>query len=218
MRAPARAVLAARLRCYLVTDGGDEAGAVTRLEELSVAALAGGVTTVQLRAKGWNDRQLLAAALALRARCDAAGALLLVNDRVDIALAAGADGVHLGVDDLPVAVARRLLGPDAIIGYSPATDADRLDAERDGADYLGVGPVYLTSNKPDAGAAIGLDGLARVVRATTLPVVGIGGITLERAADVLLSGAAGVAVVGAIWNAPDPRAAAERLVHALARR
>jgi thiamine-phosphate diphosphorylase len=161
---------------------------------------------------------LLEAALALRERCDAIGALLIINDRVDIALAAGADGVHLGVDDLPVAAARRLLGPDAVIGYSPETDADRLAAERDGANYLGVGPVYVTSSKPDAGAAIGLDGLARVVRATALPVVGIGGITIERAADVLWTGAVGVAVVGAIWHALEPRAATAQLVEATARR
>ena len=200
-----RATLAARLRCYLVTDADPD---LALLEERCAAALAGGVTTVQLRAKGLTDRQLLLAAQALHARCQAAGALFIVNDRVDIALAAGADGVHLGVDDLPVADARRLLGPHAVIGYSPENDADRLAAEQAGADYLGVGPVYGTSTKSDAGAAIGLDGLARVVRATTLPVVGIGGVTLANAPDVLCAGAAGVAVVGAIWHAPDPEAAA----------
>jgi thiamine-phosphate pyrophosphorylase len=204
--------LAARLRCYLVTDA---AGDLAHLEERCAAALAGGVTTVQLRAKGLSDRELLRAARALRARCRAAGALCIVNDRVDIALAADADGVHLGVDDLPVAEARQLLGPHAIIGYSPDGDADRLAAERAGADYLGVGPVYSTSTKLDAGAAIGLDGLARVARATSLPVVGIGGITLASASDVLRAGAAGVAVVGAIWNADDPQAAARQLLAAL---
>jgi thiamine-phosphate pyrophosphorylase len=207
--------LAARLRCYLVTDTAPD---LAQLEARCAAALAGGVTTVQLRAKGLSDRQLLEAARALQARCRAAAALFIVNDRVDIALAAGADGVHLGVDDLPIADARRLLGLNAIIGYSPESDADRLAAELAGANYLGVGPVYGTSTKPDAGAAIGMDGLARVVRATALPVVGIGGVTLASAAEVLRAGAAGVAVVGAIWHAPDPEAAARRLLHATATR
>jgi thiamine-phosphate diphosphorylase len=209
------AALAARLRCYLVTDAAPD---LAQLEARCVAALAGGVTTVQLRAKGLTDRQLLHAARAVRARCHAAGALFIVNDRVDIALASGADGVHLGVDDLPVTDARRLLGPDAIIGYSPESDVDRLAAEQAGADYLGVGPVYGSSTKLDAGAANGLDGLARVTRATTLPVVGIGGVTLTSAPEVLRAGAAGVAVVGAIWHAPDPEAAARQLLLATADR
>jgi thiamine-phosphate diphosphorylase len=201
--------LGTRLRRYLITDA--RAGSVERLVAICDAALEGGVSAVQLRAKGWSDRALYEAGNALRPRCRDAGALLIVNDRVDIALAVGADGVHLGVDDLPVAVARALLGPDAIIGYSPETDADRRAAEDAGIDYLGVGPVYGTATKSDAGAAIGLDGLQRVVAATTLPVVGIGGIDLARAADVVATGAAGVAVVGAIFLADDPRQAAERL-------
>jgi thiamine-phosphate diphosphorylase len=201
--------LAAQLRCYLVTDARAES--VARLVEISRAALAGGVTAIQLRAKGWTDQQLFDAASALRPLCRDAGALFIVNDRVDIALASGADGVHLGVDDLPVAAARGLLGPDAVIGYSPESDADRVRAEADGADYLGVGPVYGTGTKPDAGEAIGLAGLERAVAATTLPVIGIGGITIERSAAVVGTGAVGVAVVGAVFMADDPAAAARRL-------
>ena len=198
-----------RLKRYLVTDA--RAGSVEMLVAICRAALGGGVTAIQLRAKGWTDRQLLDAALALVPVCRDAGALFVVNDRLDIALAAGADGVHLGVDDLPVAVARHLLGPDAVIGYSPERDADRLDAEAAGADYLGVGPVYGTGTKLDAGAAIGLAGLQRVVSATSLPVIGIGGITIEQAAEVAGAGAVGVAVVGAVFMADDPTAAAHRL-------
>jgi thiamine-phosphate pyrophosphorylase len=205
--------LAARLRRYLVTDG--RAGSVEWLVALCEQALAGGVTAVQLRAKDWTDRDLLAAAQELQARCQAHDALFIVNDRVDIALAAGADGVHLGVDDMPVEVARALLGPAAVIGYSPEADADRLAAEQAGADYLGVGPVFGTTTKGDAGAAIGLDGLRRVVAATPLPVVGIGGITIERAPDVVRTGAIGVALVGAIFFADDPQAAARHLAEAL---
>jgi thiamine-phosphate diphosphorylase len=201
--------LASRLRRYLVTDA--RVGSVERLVEISRVALEGGVTAIQLRAKGWTDQQLLDAALALAPLCRDAGALFVVNDRLDIALAAGADGIHLGVDDVPVAVARRLLGPDAVIGYSPERDADRLDAEAAGADYLGVGPVYGTGTKPDAGAAIGLDGLQRSVSQTPLPVIGIGGITIERAAEVIATGAVGVAVVSAVFMADDPAASARRL-------
>jgi thiamine-phosphate pyrophosphorylase len=205
--------LTARLKRYLVTDSS--IGSVERLVETCQAALDGGVTAIQLRAKGWTDRQLLDAAVALAPRCHSAGALFIVNDRLDIALASGADGLHLGVDDLPVAVARRLLGPEAVIGYSPERDDDRLEAEAAGASYLGVGPVYGTSTKLDAGSAIGLAGLERVVAATSLPVIGIGGITMERAAEVVCTGAVGVAVVGAIFLADDPAAAARQLREAL---
>jgi thiamine-phosphate pyrophosphorylase len=201
--------LTPRLRRYLVTDA--RVGSVERLVEVCQAALAGGVTAIQLRAKGWTDRQLLDAALALAPLCRDAGALFVVNDRLDIALAAGADGIHLGVDDLPIAAARCLLGPNAVIGYSPERDADRLEAEAAGADYLGVGPVYGTGTKPDAGAAIGLDGLRQAVNQTPLPVIGIGGISIERAAEVVATGAVGVAVVGAVFMADDPGAAARRL-------
>ncbi|MDQ3547824.1 MAG: thiamine phosphate synthase [Chloroflexota bacterium] len=201
--------LAPRLRRYLVTDA--RAGSVERLVEICRAALDGGVTAIQLRAKGWTDRQLLDAAQSLGPFCRDSGALFIVNDRLDIALAAGADGVHLGIDDLPVAVARRLLGPEAVIGYSPDNDADRRTAEAAGANYLGIGPVYRTGTKLDAGDAIGLDGLRRVVSATRLPVIGIGGITIEQAADVVNMGAVGVAVVGAIFFTADPTATARHL-------
>lgn len=203
----------AALRRYLVTDA--RAGSVEPLVAICAAALDGGITTVQLRAKDWTDRQLLDAAAALRTLCRDAGALLIVNDRIDIALAADADGVHLGVDDLPVAAARRILGPEALIGYSPETDDDRERAERDGADYLGVGPVYGTTTKDDAGSAIGVDGIRRVVTATTLPVVGIGGVAIDTASAVIEAGAVGVAVVGAVFFADDPRDAATRLAEAV---
>lgn len=197
------------LRRYLVTDAA--AGTPERLLAICEAALGGGMTVVQLRVKGWSDRDALDAAHGLRALCTAAHALFLVNDRVDIALASGADGVHLGVDDLPVSAARRLLGPDAVIGYSPEVDADRRAAALSGADYLGVGPVFATNTKHDAGSAIGLEGLARVARMSALPTIGVGGISLERAAAVRETGAVGVAVVGAVFLAESPADAARRL-------
>lgn len=201
--------LAPRLKRYLVTDS--RAGSVERLVEICRLALESGITTVQLRAKGWTDRQLLDAAISLSVACREAGALFIVNDRVDVAQMSGADGVHLGVDDLPVALVRQLLGADAIIGYSPESDADRSIAETAGASYLGVGPVYGTGTKADAGEAIGLDSVRRVVQSTSLPVIGIGGITLDAAPDVVATGAVGVAVVGAVFLADDPAAAAKRL-------
>jgi thiamine-phosphate diphosphorylase len=201
--------LRCELRRYLITDA--RAGSVGRLLAICSAALGGGVTAVQLRARGWTDWQLYDAAVALRGMTREATALLIVNDRVDIALAAGADGVHLGVDDLPVAAARRLLGPAAVVGYSPEAAADRVAAEAAGASYLGVGPVFETSTKDDAGAAIGLDGLRRVIAATRLPVVGVGGIDQRNAQAVIEAGAAGVAIVGALFFADDPHVAARRL-------
>lgn len=201
--------LEGRLRCYLVTDAS--AGDVGRLTAICDAAVKGGVTAVQLRSKGWSDRKLLAAANELRRVCDRGGALFIVNDRVDIALASNADGVHLGVDDLPVAAARALLGSGKFIGYSPETAEDRVMAAEAGADYLGIGPVFGTTTKGDAGEALGLDRFAELVLESTLPVIGIGGIAIDDARSVIDAGAVGVAVVGAVFFADDPRAAAKEL-------
>ncbi len=198
-----------QLRRYLVTDAS--AGDVERLVEICTEAIAGGITAVQLRAKGWTDRELLRAANELRQVCDRADALFIVNDRVDIALASNADGVHLGVDDLPVDVARALLGAGKVIGYSPETVDDRRAAEEAGIDYLGIGPVFGTRTKSDAGAALGLDRFAQLVSESTVSVVGIGGIAIDDATSVIEAGACGVAIVGAVFFAQDPRAAALEL-------
>jgi thiamine-phosphate pyrophosphorylase len=205
--------LEGRLRTYLVTDA--RAGSVERLVEICEAAIAGGISAVQLRAKGWPDSELLRAANRLRAVTRESGTLFIVNDRVDIALASQADGVHLGVDDLPVSVARSLLGNDAVIGYSPETPDNRIRAERDGADYLGIGPVFGSTTKDDAGPALGLEQFKSTVSACNVPVVGIGGITIERARSVVDAGAAGVALVGAVFFDEDPRAASARLLDSL---
>lgn len=205
-------MLPQRLAVYLVADPDVASGDVLRIVDL---ALAGGVTAVQLRAKRLPDREVLALARALRERCAAAGALCFVNDRLDLALAAGVDGVHLGVDDVPLPDARRLAGPNLIIGYSPETDEQVMQAAEAGADYLGIGPVFGTQSKADAGPRIGLGVLHRRTRLTTLPVIGIGGIGPAQAGRVIAAGAAGVAVAGAILRSSSPRETAQQISEAV---
>ena len=168
------------------------------------AALAGGAGALQLRNKGDSARELAEMGHHVLARTRESGALLFINDRLDVALAIGADGVHVGPHDLPVAAVRACAPPGFLIGRS----ADEPDVARravsDGADYIGCGTVFSTTTKKDAGGVIGLDGLRRVVTSVDVPVVGIGGITVQRAPDVFETGAAGVAVVGAVMTAPDP--------------
>jgi thiamine-phosphate diphosphorylase len=200
--------LAKHLSVYLVADPAHASRDLTSDVE---HALAGGVTCVQLRAKHLTDREALSLARVLRTRCHACGALFLVNDRLDLALAAGADGIHLGVDDLPVRDARRLAGDDFIIGFSPETDDQASTAGSEGAHYLGVGPVFGTVSKDDAGDAIGLGTLRRRAQLAGIPIIGIGGISPANAAAVIDAGAVGVAVVGAILRADDPRLATAKL-------
>lgn len=184
---------------------------VAAIAALTRAAIDGGATMLQLRAKGRSTRDLLAFARAMLAASRPAGVPLLINDRVDIAQTVGADGVHVGPDDLPIEAARTQLGPDAIVGYSAGTPAQAAAAARRGANYVGVGDVFGTATKPDADAPIGLAGLRAVLRATLLPGVAIGGVGEGNAAEAIAAGAAGVAVVSAVSAMPDPRAAAQRL-------
>jgi thiamine-phosphate diphosphorylase len=206
---PAReAALRQALAVYVITDRGSQRG---RGEvEIAEAALAGGATAIQLRGKELATRELCTLASALRSVCARHGALFVVNDRLDVALACGADGVHLGQDDLPVAAARRL-APALVLGVSAATPEEARAAAAAGADYLGVGSVFATGSKPDAGAAIGPEGLGRVVAATSLPVVAIGGITANNAVRALATGAVGVAVISAVVAAEDVEGAARAL-------
>ena len=178
------------------------------------AAVAGGVSAVQLRDKHASGRELMALAVELLDVLAGSGVPLLVNDRLDIALASGAHGVHLGQSDLDVRLARRLAGPGFVIGLSasrPEEIADVHSLPTGTVDYLGVGPVFPTSTKPDAQAAVGLAALAELCARSTLPCVGIGGITARNAAAVWAEGVDGLAVVSAITGAPDPRAAAAHL-------
>lgn len=198
------------LRLYLVADRGYAAG--RRLRPIVEAAVRAGVTLVQIRDKGDDARAFLAEALELRAALAGSGVPLLVNDRIDIARAIGAEGVHLGQRDLPPRIAREQLGPDTIIGLSIENRGQLGDGKFDGVDYLGVGPVFATSTKSDASAPIGLDGLAAIRAATRLPMVGIGGIGPADAAAVRATGVNGICVVSAILGAADPAAAARALL------
>jgi thiamine-phosphate pyrophosphorylase len=179
------------------------------------AAIAGGATAVQLREKDATTRAMLELARALHEITQEAGVPLIVNDRIDVALAIGAEGVHVGQDDMPAPLARQLIGPERILGVSAETVELARQAEQEGADYLGVGAVYATPSKADAGAPIGITGLQEIVQATTLPVVAIGGITLDNAPTVHQTGAAGVSVISAVMSAPDPAAAARQLREAM---
>jgi thiamine-phosphate diphosphorylase len=209
---PDQRATASDLNLYLVADPDHVSGDLVSVVE---AAIAGGVTAVQLRCKGKTDREFLELARAVSPRTAAAAVLFLINDRVDIALACGADGVHLGVNDIPIADARRMCGPEMVIGFSPDTDEQTSAARQEGADYLGVGPVFGTATKTDAGDAIGLATIARRVKLAGIPVIGIGGITEGNAVQVIAAGAVGVAVVSAIAGTPDPRDAAARLRRAV---
>lgn len=182
---------------------------------LARAALAGGASVIQLRDKRRDAGVLLPIAREMNALCQEAGALFIVNDRVDLALACGANGVHLGQTDLPIEEARRQLGTDKLIGISVEDERQVLGAEAAGADYLGVGPVFGSSTKGDAGPAVGLEQIRRFAAISDLPIVAIGGITKERIADVAAAGATSVAVIGAIALADDPEAAARDMAASL---
>jgi thiamine-phosphate diphosphorylase len=177
------------------------------------AALEAGATSVQLRDKHSTSRELLEVATALRPLIERHGALFLVNDRFDIALAAGADGVHLGDDDIPVAEVRRVVPRDFLVGRSADTEVAARAAEAQGADYLGVGSVFGTRTKKEViGEVIGTEQLGRVARAVAIPVVAIGGVTATNAGACVAAGAAGVAVVSAVMASDDPGAAVRGLL------
>lgn len=199
-----------RLRLYLVTDRDLALG--RPLVDVVLAAVAGGVTAVQVREKGLGGRAFLAEVRALAAALAGSGVPLIVNDRVDVALATGADGAHVGQEDLPAAEARRLLGPDRLLGVSVATAVEARAALADGADHVSVSPVFLTPTKPDADRSVGLEGVTRIRRAIgDAPLIAIGGISAANARQVILAGADGVAVVSAVMSAPDPEAEARAL-------
>jgi thiamine-phosphate pyrophosphorylase len=180
-------------------------------EEVAAAALAGGARIVQVRDKGLEARALLEVVYRIDSLARAAGAICIVDDRVDVAATGGAAGAHLGQSDLPAADARRLLGPSRCLGVSVESAAQAVAAELAGADYLGVGDIYGTTSKRDAGAPVGLEHLRALRHATSLPIVAIGGITSERVEEVISAGADAVAVISAVADAPDMKAAARDL-------
>jgi thiamine-phosphate pyrophosphorylase len=197
---------------YLVADAEFTAG--RDLLALIGEAVHGGVTIVQLRGKNLSSRDFLELGLKSADLLARTGVPLLVNDRVDIALACGAAGVHLGQEDLPVDQARRILGPDRVIGVSVNTPEEALRAERYGADYVGAAPAYVTVTKEIALSVLGPEGIGRIKRAVRIPVVAIGGIGAVNAAALAAAGADGIAVISAILGAPDAKRAAEDLIKA----
>lgn len=193
---------------YLVTDDGCLQG--RELLDCVREALEGGVTLVQYRAKTASSAEMYAEALQLKALCDSFKVPLIINDRLDIAMAVGAAGVHLGQDDLPCAAARKILGEDYIIGVSAHNPAEAKAALQSGADYLGCGAVFGTATKADV-QKLGTDGLAAICKAKGLPVVGIGGVTADNYREVRAAGADGAAIVSGILAQPDIRATVEAI-------
>jgi len=183
--------------------------------ELAEMALAGGADTIQFRSKSGKIRELIETATQMKALCKEAGVPLIINDRVDIALAVGADGVHLGQDDFPIPLARKLLGPAAIIGSSAGNMEEALKCLSDGADYIGSGPVYGTDSKPDAGKPTGVENIRIIAAEIPLPIIAIGGITDPDINELLGAGAHGVAVISAVCLDDNPEAAARRFCAAL---
>lgn len=179
--------------------------------EVARAAIEGGATIIQLRDKEASTRELIEAGLALRKLAREREVAFMVNDRVDVAMTVEADGVHVGQDDMPAKLARKLMGPGKIIGVSTSTVEEALGAEADGADYVSASPVFTTPTKPDTPPPTGLEGLRAIAEAVHVPVIAIGGINESNVEEVVKAGADGVAVISAVVAAPDIAEAARRL-------
>jgi len=201
-------------RLHVLTDtrGGRDAVAVVR------AALSAGAPVVQVRSKGGTDRELHELADRVARLCDEAGALCVVDDRADIALAVGAGGTHLGAHDLPLAAARRVVGPSHLLGGTARDPQLARELVAQGADYLGVGPASATSTKSGLPDPLGVTAVGAVAAAVDVPVIAIGGVTVEHVPALLAAGVHGVAVVAAVSEAADPAAATRALLAALGER
>ena len=195
---------------YLVTDRELARGRTTL--EIARAAIRGGVSCIQLREKMCSTREFIDESLAIRSLLARHGIPLIINDRVDVALAVKADGIHLGQKDMPCRMARQIIPESMIVGISVESLDDAIAAQKDGADYLGVSPIYPTPTKTDTAQALGLEGLRSIRSEVDLPLVGIGGLNADNAAAVIYNGADGVAVVSAIVAADDPEAATRDLI------
>jgi len=200
------------LTLIAITDGVERS--IEDIVQRALACVRGGATMVQLRLKDADARTQVEVARALVAALPARVPLIM-NDRADLAIASGAAGVHVGVEDLPATAVRRILGPDRILGVSVGNDAEALQAGV--ADYVGIGPVYMTASKGDAGTAIGVAELERLATLCARPAVGVGGIDASNAAAAISAGARGVAVIRALFGASDPEAAARSLRSAIGR-
>jgi thiamine-phosphate pyrophosphorylase len=196
------------LRLVAITDDAEDRRGT--LVDRMAAAVRGGATSVQIRLKTAPPREVVEITRAIMARTSVP---VIVNDRADIALAAGAAGVHVGEADLPVAAIRRFAPENFIIGASLGSDAELANAR--GADYVGIGPVFGSDSKKDAGGAIGVDGFERLAALVELPAIAVGGITADRALQITVHGAAGVAVINAIFKADDPESATRLIADAI---
>ena len=182
--------------------------------DIATAAFAGGAGVVQYRHKGVTTREQFLWAQQLAALARTRGRALIMNDRLDLAQAVRADGVHLGPDDLPISAARRILGPTAIIGASAGTVEEAIEAEAEGASYLGVGCIYGTASKADAGDPIGPERVAEIRAAVKLPIIAIGGITAAHIPELCAVGANGIAVISAVTRAKNMKTATRELINA----
>lgn len=200
---------------YLITSQELSRGRTTL--EVVQEAVAAGVQVVQLREKTFSSRELVEIGLAIREITRQHGVHFIVNDRVDVALAVEADGVHLGQQDIPVKYARQIMGSQKIIGISATTLAEALEARKAGADYLGVGPIFTTQSKPDAAAALGLEGLKQIREAVDLPLVAVGGINRANADTILEHGADCISVISAITAADNVYRATRELLNIISR-
>jgi thiamine-phosphate pyrophosphorylase len=183
--------------------------------EITRLAIVGGADTIQYRQKSGSTREMIEIARNMKRLCSEADVTFIVNDRLDVAIAAEADGVHLGQDDFPIPMARELLGEGRIIGGSAATLDEARKCLSEGADYVGFGPVYPTSSKDDAGPVSGIDILKQVVEIIPVPIIAIGGVGAENIPDVMRAGAHGIAVISAVCCQDDPEKATRSLYQAL---
>jgi len=197
------------LDLYVITDK-EVAGNLSHAE-IAQRAIAGGADVIQLRDKACGCKELLWIGRVIREITRKTGTLFIVNDRLDVALACGADGVHLGQDDMGVGVARQIAPPGFILGVSVGTLEEAVRAERDGADYVAVSPLFPTSSKNDAGPGYGLKVLQEIRQNVSVPVIAVGGINRNNVNDVLAAGADGIAVISAVVGSPDITAAARQL-------
>ena len=183
--------------------------------DLAEMAVSGGADTIQYRQKSGSTREMIEVARKMKSICSNAGIPFIVNDRVDIALAVNADGVHLGQDDFPAHLARRLLGRDRIIGGSAGSIEEARKCLGEGVDYIGFGPVYTTTSKSDAGPAVGIETIKQVSNEIPLPIIAIGGVSSENTMDVIRAGANGIAVISAVCCQEDPELATRALLRIL---
>ncbi len=183
--------------------------------ELAELAIKGGADTIQFRQKTGIIREMLTHSRRIKNLCTEAGISFIVNDRLDVAMASKADGVHLGQDDFPIPLARKILGEDIFIGGSAVTLEEARKCFEEGAAYVGFGPVFPTSSKHDAGPVSGIELLRQVVEAVPVPIIAIGGITPKNTLDVMRTGVKGIAVISAVCKAPDPEEATRKLLEAL---